>query len=189
MKVYLHYLVPVLALLAIGCNNNEREKQLSSREQALFEKEKNFAAREADYKALLHMRDSLTALQQDTSTYKVWPGDLQGLWNSRTICTESNCADYIIGDQRNDTWEFGTDSIQLYVKVFNTNNLIRTYTASFSDNYLSLKYKTDSSSKKQVEMNVLFSEIGINKLKGSRTVIIDNKCTAKFSVELDRIKP
>lgn len=188
MKVYLYFLIPILAFMSMGCNNSEREKELNIREQALLEKEKNFAAREADYKAFLLMRDSITALQQETAAYKVWPRELQGLWNSRTICTESNCSDYIIGDQRNDTWEFGSDSTQLFVKVFNTNNLIRTYTALYSDNQLVLKYKTDSASKKQVEMNVQFNEIGINKLKGNRIVAIDNKCSAKFSVELDRIK-
>jgi hypothetical protein len=74
------------------------------------------------------------------------------------ICTESNCSDYVVGDQRTDTWEFDSDSIQLVTKIINNNNLVRLYSGKFENNEAKLTFKTDSTSKKQVEMNVLLND-------------------------------
>jgi hypothetical protein len=91
-----------------------------------------------------------------------------------------------VGDQRIDNWEFGSDSIQPSVKIINNNNLVRLYTGKFENNEIQLNYKTDSTSRKNVEMSVLLNEISADKIKGTRTVTVDNKCTARFSVELVR---
>lgn len=179
-------------LLLAACSNKEREQQLETREQALLEKEKAFALKETEYTALLQLRDSLIAAQKaDTAVNETvvvsWPPTLAGTWNSSLVCTESNCSDYIIGDRRTDTWELSTDSTQLVAKVTSNNKLVRVYRATYADNIIKLHFKTDSASAKQVDMNVLLDDIGSNKIRGSRTVSVDNKCLAKFSVELTRI--
>ncbi|WP_228446607.1 hypothetical protein [Chryseobacterium sp. 3008163] len=69
----------------------------------------------------------------------------------------------------------------------NNNKLVRLYSGKFENNEVKLNYKTDSTAEKNVEMNVLLNEISANKIRGTRTVSVDNKCTAKFSVELTRL--
>jgi hypothetical protein len=57
-----------------------------------------------------------------------------------------------------------------------------------SNGDVNLTYRSDSTSKKKVEMNVLLNEFGDKKIRGVRTITVDNNCTAKFSVELTRPK-
>lgn len=174
-------------LLLAGCRNREREEQLALREQALFEKEKQFALKEADYQALNKMRDSLMAARDTTVVIAAWPEAIAGQWSGKVLCTESNCSDYLVGDQRSDIWEFSSDSTQIVTKVINNNTLVRVYTAKYTANEISLNFKTDSTANKQVEMNVVLNEISPNKLRGVRTLTIDNKCNARFTVDLSRI--
>ncbi|GAB3996361.1 hypothetical protein GCM10028807_38710 [Spirosoma daeguense] len=185
MTNYVAILLLGSGLLLVGCHDKEREQQLEQREQALLEKEKQFALKEADYQSLTKMRDSLM-IKQDTTIVAAWPSSIAGQWNSKVICIESNCPDYAVGDQRSDLWEFSSDSTQMVTKVINNNKLVRVFGANYADNQINLSYKTDSTAAKQVNMNVLLNEISASKLKGTRTVMVDNKCTARFSVELSR---
>ncbi|WP_294296882.1 hypothetical protein [uncultured Chryseobacterium sp.] len=170
----------------ISCDNRKKENDLTMREQQLLEKEKAFAQRETEYQLLLKMRDSIFATKKDSVKIAVWPSQIAGLWTGKVICTESNCSDYVVGDQRIDTWEFDSDSIQLLTKIINNNNLVRVYSGKFENNEVKLNFKTDSTSKKQVEMNVLLNDFSANKIRGTRTISADNNCMAKFSVELVR---
>ncbi|GAB3254428.1 hypothetical protein GCM10027347_14880 [Larkinella harenae] len=176
-----------LVLLLAGCRNREREQQLILREQTLLEKEKQFALREADYQALTKMRDSLIAMQDTVVMVAAWPETIAGQWSSKVICTESNCSDYVVGDQRSDVWEFSSDSTQMVTKVINNNTLVRVYAARYANNEITLSFKTDSTASKKVEMSVVLNEISPNKLKGVRTLTIDDKCNARFTVDLTRI--
>lgn len=173
------------SLLLISCDYREKEKNLTEREKQLLEKEKIFAKKESEYQSLLKMRDSIFA-KKDSFKIVLWPEEISGPWSGKVICTESNCSDYVVGDQRTDTWEFDSDSIHLFTKIINNNNLVRVYSGKFENNEIRLNFKTDSISRKQVEMNVLLNDISDTKLKGTRTITTDNGCTAKFSVELVR---
>ncbi|MDH6250434.1 hypothetical protein M2347_000161 [Chryseobacterium sp. H1D6B] len=179
------FLLLVISFFSIGCNNKEQEKNLAAREQQLLEKEKSFAQKESEYQSLIKMRDSIFA-KKDTTEVMIWPAEIAGAWTGKVICTESTCSDYVIGDQRTDTWEFDSDSTQLVTKIINNNNLVRLYAGKFDKNEIRLNFKTDSTAKKKVEMNVLLNELSPNKIRGTRSVIVDNNCTAKFSVELVR---
>ncbi|RAJ90895.1 hypothetical protein LX87_05439 [Larkinella arboricola] len=174
-------------LILVSCRNQQQEQQLLQREQALLEKEKQFALKEADYQALTKMRDSLIAVRDTGIQLGAWPQIPAGPWSSREICTESTCSDYAIGDQRSDTWEFSSDSTQRAAKVISNNRLVRVYTAQYANNALKLSFKTDSSASKRVEMSILLNEISPTKMKGVRTVTVDNQCNATFTVELSRI--
>ncbi|PIF46764.1 hypothetical protein CLU96_3804 [Chryseobacterium sp. 52] len=171
--------------LLISCDYKEKEKNLTEREQQLLEKEKIFAKKESDYQALLKMRDSIF-VKKDSVIIAAWPAEISGPWNGKVICTESSCSDYAVGDQRTDIWEFDSDSTQMVTKIVNNNNLVRLYSGKFENNEIKLSFKTDSTAKKNVEMNVLLNDISDNKIKGTRTITSDNGCTAKFSVELIR---
>ncbi|ASK32716.1 hypothetical protein CEY12_08295 [Chryseobacterium sp. T16E-39] len=171
--------------LLLSCDNRQKEKKLLEREQQLLEKEKLFAHKESEYQALIKMRDSIFS-KKDSIQIMKWPTEISGSWNGKVICIESNCSDYVVGDQRNDTWEFDSDSIQLVTKIISNSNLIRLYSGRFENNEIKLNFKTDSTAKKKVDMNILLNDISDTKIRGTRTVMTDNNCTAKFSVELTR---
>lgn len=178
------FIIITISFLLVACNDKKKENDLMMREKQLLEKEKVFAQKESEYQSLLKMRDSIFS-KKDSVKITVWPKEVAGIWTGKVICTESNCTDYVVGDQRTDTWEFDSDSLQLSTKIINNNNLVRVYSGKFENNEIKLTYKTDSTSKKQVEMNVLLNEISPNTIKGTRTVAVDN-CMARFSVELIR---
>lgn len=176
--------VVAISLFLTACDDKKKETELAAREKQLLEKEKLFAQKESEYQVLLKMRDSIFS-KKDSVKVAEWPDEIKGQWTGKVICTESNCSDYVVGDQRTDTWEFDSDSIQLAAKIINNNNLVRVYSGKYENNEIKLNYKTDSTAKKQVEMNVLLNEISPNKIRGTRTVTVD-QCMAKFSVELLR---
>lgn len=175
-----------LFLSFVSCDFKEKENALTLREKQLLDKEKLFAQKEAEYQSLLKMRDSIFSKKGSDSIKIVhWPDEISGSWIGKVICTESNCSDYVVGDQRTDTWEFTSDSLQLFSKIINNNNLVRLYSGKFENNEIKLNFKTDSTAKKKVDMNVLLNDISDTKMKGIRTIAVDN-CMAKFSVELVR---
>jgi hypothetical protein len=178
-----------ITILISACNDNEHEKELEKREQILLQKENEFALKQADYDALLKMRDSLLA-KKDTTTdsvvYKAWPAEIAGQWNSKVICTASNCSDYIVGDQRSDVWDFISDSSQMITKITGNKKLVRVYLGSYDGSQVKLNFSTDSTSPKHVIMNVLLNDIQPDRMKGTRTINIDSSCTAEFSIELNR---
>ncbi len=186
MRTFRSLLLASPILMLAGCYDQERETRLTQRERNLLVKEKQFAMKESEYFSLLKMRDSLFALKDTMSIIVAWPEEIAGYWNSKVICTESNCPEYIVGDQRNDTWLFASDSTRMVAKVINNKTLIRVYNSSFNGKAISLTFNTDSSASKQVAMSVLLNDLSQNKIKGIRTISVDNRCTARFSVELSR---
>jgi len=188
MSPYKTFLLLALSfLLTWGCRDNQKEQQLAQREQALLQKEQEFALKEADYNALVRMRDSLLTRKDTAVVIQRWPDDIAGMWTSKSVCRESNCSEYVIGDQRSNAWEFVSDSTGLFTRVFNNNKLVRVYSASFDSTGIRLHYKSDSSAAKLTEMNVDLGRANGNLIKGMQTIGIGNACTAKFSVELTRL--
>lgn len=190
-------ILPFLMLISctISCGNSDREQQLKEREKALQIRIDSFAAKENDYKALLRMKDSIAALDSikkhtdsiNLTAVKPWADSLAGKWNGRIICTESNCTDYVIGDQRVNTWDFTNDTLKLYANLLNNKNeVVRTYDAVFKGNDIILLHITDPSSAKNIQMRTLLNTIEKDKLKGTYTIVKENDCIAKFSIELTR---
>jgi len=168
-----------------GCRDKIYEQELVKREQALQLREDSFVQKESEYLSLLKMRDSILAVKD--SIIKPWPDSIAGKWNTQLICTESNCNDYVIGDQRAYTWEFNNDSLQLFARALNNKNeIVRIYNAKYSSKGINLSFKTDSTAARPVVMNVELNKFQKDKIKGIHTITIDNSCTAKFSVELTR---
>jgi len=195
MKSTFPFLTFLLSIfLLVGCNGKKSEDQLRQRELVLQLRIDSFANVEKEYHELLQMKDSIVKadslrLVNDSlsSVVKFWPQHLAGRWNGRLVCTESDCSDYVIGDQRVDTWEFKSDSLNLYADLLNNKNqIVRTYNAAFSGNNIVLSFKTDSSVSKKVAMQTTLNEIMPDKMKGIHTITIDNDCTAKFTVEFTR---
>jgi fructose-1-phosphate kinase PfkB-like protein len=186
MKKYRFLFVLPLLFGLFSCDE-EKKNELLQREQTLFEKEKAFALKEADYQQLVKMRDSLLTVRDTVVAMVSLPDSIAGKWSSRIICIASSCPDHVIGDQRTDLWEFIADNNQVVAKIINNNNLVRVYTGTFDGAQLKLDFKTDSTAAKQIEMHVLMNDIKEGKIRGTRDLIADD-CRARFSVELDRVK-
>ncbi|WP_426295060.1 hypothetical protein ACN9ML_10035 [Dyadobacter endophyticus] len=183
------YLLVTLVILSLfwGCRDKEKERELDLREQQILAREKEFAIKEADYQSLLHMRDSLLTRRDTAIIIQRWPEDIAGLWNSKSVCRESNCSDYVIGDQRSNTWEFISDSTGLYTRVINNNKVVRVFSAKFDSTSIRLHYASDTSASKNLELTVELTRDNKNLIKGMQTAGIDKSCTAKFSIELNRL--
>jgi hypothetical protein len=183
------YLVATLVVLSLlwGCQDKERAHELDLREQGILAREKEFAIKEADYQSLLRMRDSLLTRKDTAVVIQRWPEDIAGLWAGKSVCRESNCSEYVIGDLRSNTWEFVSDSTGLYTRVINNNKVVRVYSARYDSTSIQLHFTSDSSATKNLELNVELSRDSKNLIKGMQTTTIDKSCTAKFSIELNRL--
>jgi len=173
-------------MLLAACQNDNRERYLTQREQAIGKRESDFALKEADYKSLVQMRDSLRT-KKDTVIIQSWPETIAGVWNSKSVCRESNCSEYVIGDQRTNFWEFISDSTGLFTRVMDANNkLLRIYTAQLDSSGIKLHFLSDSSATKKMDINFDLSQVSPQLIKGTQAVTINQACNAKFTVELTR---
>ncbi|WP_341835299.1 hypothetical protein WJU16_20625 [Chitinophaga pollutisoli] len=178
----------VVFFLFTACRDTGRERALAEREQALLEKEQQFALKEAEYKFLIRWRDSLLAAADTLQALPpaAWPADVLGRWNSKTICRESGCSEYVVGDQRSGAWEFSGDSSGLFTKVYDRNTLVRVYAGTFDSSVIRLHFRPDSSAQRKVVMDVELSRSGTGTIKGTQLLKMENGCTARFAVELVR---
>jgi hypothetical protein len=179
--------LPLLGFLVlISCNPKDKEKELEKREKELANKEKIFAEKEADYQALLKMKDSIFS-KNDTTHTKSWPESIKGNWTAKSVCAESSCGEYTLGDNRIENWDFRSDSLQLY--TLNTHNKsTKLFNAKWVNKEIVLDYHSDSAAKRNMKINVVLNDISSAKMKGWATVTLDNQCNAKFNVELNRNK-
>ncbi|CAG5067421.1 hypothetical protein DYBT9623_00142 [Dyadobacter sp. CECT 9623] len=181
-------LIFFFATFLASCQDKEKERELAAREQQILDREKAFALKEADYQSLLKMRDSLlTKIDTTTIAIQQWPEEIAGAWSAKSVCRESNCSEYVIGDQRSNTWEFISDSTGLYTRVINNNQIVRVYSARFDSTSIYLQFKSDTSATKNMEISVDLKRENPTLLKGSQTTGIDKACTAQFSMELTRL--
>ncbi len=172
-----------------ACKDCTKDKELTDRENALILKEKAFSEKEMDYLNLVKLRDSIQAINDSVQTNS-WPENLAGRWNSRIVCVESNCNEYVVGDQRVDVWEFDQDSTGLIARVLNNKNeIVRTYKANYTPQQINLSFQTDSIADRQVNMNILLNNLKPGRISGKRIITIDESCKADFNVELMRSNP
>ncbi len=153
-----------------SCRDEARERALAEREASLAEKEQQFALKEADYKALLRWRDSILTAADTAGLIPVtaWPADVLGRWNSKTVCKESSCSEYVVGDQRSAAWEFTADSSGLFTKVYDRNALVRVYAGSFDSTAIRLHFRSDSSAARRAVIDVELTRTASGAIKGSR---------------------
>ncbi|GGB97235.1 hypothetical protein GCM10011325_25700 [Dyadobacter sediminis] len=172
-----------------ACQNDQREQHLAQREQAIIKKENDFALKEADYKSLVKMRDSLRT-KKDTVIIQSWPETIAGVWNSKAVCRESNCSEYVIGDQRANFWEFISDSTGLFTRVLDADKkLVRVYNARLDSSGIQLQFLSDSSAAKRLDIHFDLSQVNPELLKGTQAITINQACNATFTVELTRTTP
>lgn len=187
MQVYRNVLLILSFVIYLSCKKGQKEQQLAQREQVVAEKEKEFAMKEADYYSLIRMRDSLLTQKKDTVIFQRWPETIAGIWNAKSVCRESNCNEYVIGDQRTNLWEFISDSTGLLTRVLDkNNNLVRIYNARYDSTAISLQFRSDSSATKKITLNIDLSPVSGDLIKGVQSTTVDQSCNAKFVIELTR---
>lgn len=177
MKFLLIFLLSFTIMLT-SCTDNQKEEQLKKRESVLLTKEQDFLIKEKEYESLKAMRDSL---QQTVDTVVVMakiPQQIVGKWTGKMICTESNCSEHVIGDLRNDIWEFSEEE----VKIINKSGDERIYKVNSSGAEIRLTSENSLST-----INLQISEDKLDRIKGSRE-LTGKDCLSKYSVELDKIK-
>lgn len=181
-------LLLVLFISLFASCQNKKEQELEQREKALDLREKQLKESEADYQSLLLLRDSILAANTDTiskgAEQREWPASIKGLWNSKMLCKESNCSNYVIGDQRSEVWEFVSDSTGIYTHVINNKKLVRVFKAHYVNDKIILEFKGDSVSKSNIKIDVVLDDLKENIIRGTQTITGQNNCSAKFSVEL-----
>lgn len=160
-----------------SCDNPDKDNQLKQREMNLLTKEQEFAAKEQDYESLKALRDSLEHATDTIAATKI-PANIIGKWNGKMICTESNCSENVIGDQRNDIWEFSETG----VTIINKSGGERTYRAKYTDTEIKLTSENNIST-----ITLQLSDERTGRIKGTRE-LTGNNCLSKFSVDLEKIK-
>jgi hypothetical protein len=180
-------LLILLLNFMVSCES-KKEQELNEREKKIILREKQISLKEAEYNSLIRLRDSVFAVRDsvknDSDSITKWPEKLRRSWNSKMLCQESGCSQYVIGDQRNEIWQFLSDSTGMYTHVINNNKLVRIFAAKYIGNKIFLEFASDSTSKNKTKMNVVLNDIKENVIKGTQTITGKDNCTAKFSVEL-----
>lgn len=181
-------LILLLFFALISCDN-KKEKQLELREQQLFVRESLLMARESEYNELVRLRDSLQnekllATRDTVAKLRAWPVNFQQSWNSKMICRESNCSNYVIGDQRNEVWKFISDSTGLYMNVINNDKLVRVFNANYTKELIMLEYNADTTATTKMKIKIVLDDIQSKVIKGNQIISGKDNCAAKFSVEL-----
>lgn len=171
-----------LTFVVSACIDPQKEQALKERELKLFTKEQEFEAKQQEYEMLKKMRDSLMQ-QPDTTKIATLPEKILGRWNGKVICTESNCSEHVVGDLRNDTWEFSQDS----VRIINNSGGERVYTSQINGSEIKLTSSNNVIKNNKIEIILQLPSEHPNRMKGLREITRDN-CTAKFSVDLEKNK-
>ncbi|MBW8362429.1 MAG: hypothetical protein K0M56_09625 [Kaistella sp.] len=180
-------LIIIVLGISISCNPKKTE-EITERERVLSEKEKAFELKAADYEALKKIRDSLQEIKNAPEIAPVLPENLLGTWVGKIVCTESNCKEHVIGDQRTDDFELFRSNNQLSAKLSNKTGSSRIYTGSYDGEEIKLIYQSDSTAVKPTKTVFIFREIAPDRISGIRETIGKKDCVAKFSVELVRPK-
>ncbi len=180
-------LISLFIIMLVGCKEESDLKQLElqKRDSLLTVKEKEFALKAADYKSLLELRDSLTAMK-DSVAVNPLPVDITGNWTGKIVCTHSNCTDYVVGDVRTDEWNLSVDDGKIAAKNINKTGVIRMYTGEYDGTRILLASQNTPDAPVNRSFKIEFGTVSAERLAGTREIQVDQSCTSQFSIELVR---
>lgn len=180
-------LISLFIIMLVGCKEETDLKhlELQKRDSLLTVKEKEFALKAADYKSLLELRDSLTAMK-DSVAVNPLPVDITGNWTGKIVCTHSNCTDYVVGDVRTDEWNLSVDDGKIAAKNINKTGVIRMYTGEYDGTRILLASQNTPDAPVNRSFKIEFGTVSAERLAGTREIQVDQSCTSQFSIELVR---
>lgn len=182
MKILLTF--TLLAAVVNSCSDQKKEDNLAQREQALALREQDFLARETEYQQLLALRDSLAETVEKIPAEPTLPAEIIGKWTGKMICTESSCTEHVVGDQRNDIWEFSPTGL----KITNKTGGERHFTGNISGTDLKLSSTDSATAVSHSKITLTLADLSSARIKGQRELFGKDNCLAKFSVELEKAK-
>lgn len=109
-----------------------------------------------------------------------------GFWNSEMLCSKADCGFYVIGDRRNETWEFIEDSARVFTDVLNSKKLLTVFRAVYNKDNILLESCRDSLSENTLKINIVLDDLKDNVIKGTQMITTDDNCISVFDVELTR---
>lgn len=165
-----------------SCTDKKNDDPLKEREAILLMKEKEFDAKQQEYESLKAMRDSLQRAPDSVVVEKI-PAQILGKWTGKMICTDSNCSEHVIGDQRNDIWEFSEEG----VTITNKTGGERMYTGRYSGSEIKFVSENSPAAASESTITLQIAEDKPERMKGLREVS-GTDCLAKFSIDLEKIK-
>lgn len=178
----------ILIFFLVASCDSKTKSDLQEREKVLVQKERKFAQKEAEYEALLNMRDSLRLTKSKLLTIDTivqrWPDSISGQWNSRLVCRSSNCSSYVIGDQRNEHWVFFSDSTGLFVRATSHNKNIQLFKGTLQGNQIILSKFLNRDTEQMAKIQINLEMLGSKIIKGTQIIQTKADCVANFSVEL-----
>ncbi|MCC9065034.1 hypothetical protein ACHRV1_25735 [Flavobacterium aquidurense] len=161
--------LPVIILLVWMCISCQRKKESG------LENSKNAVV----------LKDSVFSNAQ---SIREWELSVQGLWDSEMLCRKANCGLYVIGDRRNELWEFVKDSVRVYANGLNSKKLLNVFRAIHNGDKIILESSPDSLSESRLKIKVVLDDITDNVIKGTQTITTEENCTSVFDLELTRTK-
>lgn len=161
--------LPIIVLLIFLCISCQRKKESG------LENSKN----------AIVLKDSVLS---NAKSIRKWEVSLQGLWNSEMLCRKADCGSYVIGDRRNELWEFLKDSVRVYANGLNSKKLLSVFRAIHNGDKIIMESCPDSLSESRLKINVVLDDITDNVIKGTQTITTDDNCASVFDLELTRAK-
>jgi len=124
----------------------------------------------------------------NAKSIRQWELSVQGLWDSEMLCSKADCGLYVIGDRRNEIWEFTGDSVRVYTNVLNSKKRLGVFIAVYKGERIILESCPDSLLRNNMKINVVLDDIKDNVIKGTQSITTEDNCTSVFDLELTRAK-
>lgn len=185
MKNVLIFFVLIVVVFS-SCGFKEREKALKAKETELNAKqqqlllwEQQLTQKELDLNDREHKLDST---RKGMDSVVVQNKNIEGVWQVKMQCVETNCEGSAIGDVKSERWEFDNTETGVVVKAYTGTALTRIYNGNYTNNGLKL-IDNNLQSKTNMEVTLRFLKEG--KMDGIREIILPN-CKTTFTINAAR---
>ncbi|MHC0444672.1 hypothetical protein [Flavobacterium phragmitis] len=159
--------MPIMVLLICVCISCQRKK----------------GAEGQNIEEFGHLKDSISGNFQP---FRQPDASILGFWNSEMLCSKADCGLYVIGDRRNEIWEFMEDSAKVYAHALHGKKLLTVFRAVYNGDQIVLESCRDSLSENTLKINILLDDLKDNVIKGTQKITIEDNCISVFDVELTR---
>jgi len=185
------FFLSLVLLLAGGCRNQERERQLQHKEAELAHREQELLLRENTL--LLREQRLAKATQVLDSTRQRLPADsvqagMMGGWDTRMECTETDCPGSAIGDSKNEQWQISYEQHTVLVKASFNNQVERVYSGTFNGNTLEFKAQplpNEALPNATISVQLHLTDDG--RLEGRREINRPGNCRIVYALQLTKV--
>lgn len=187
-----------LSFLITGCQHDNREGDINARElelkqlekklftlqKDLFLKEQQLIKREIIIDSINNngkIKDSLIPEIIDTTATHSY---LTGLWNVETVCTQSTCENFAVGDTKREVWDIQTQGNYVIAEVLSSNQSGRRFTGYADKNAIDLGeaiHHSDSTLNAKISIRLKIR--ADDNIEGERELVREN-CRVLYSMKM-----